>query len=151
MDIEKSFLELLYSDELDIRNRMIVVERLILSMLEDYLQRQGKALSLEYTRFCDAYVIDGFDSFHGDVAIEIKYTRRGIYTTSEIYRTIVRLTGAVANLHNILVIVVGPELDTKTSLNMRNIQAHYGFNIVLWGNAELIDLFKRRFNYNLIN
>lgn len=85
MDISKALLNIIDSDTNNICYSFMAIEKLVMVMLEDYINQQNKQFMSNYSNAShlsdhrvfkyDGNAPDGFDNFEGSTAIELKIFR----------------------------------------------------------------------------
>lgn len=146
MDIKKELLALRDNNESNIRNTYFTFENLIITMLSDYVLKQGKELLPEWKNSesnyrLDAYIPDGFDGYEGDTGIEIKFYRQRIQTRL-IYDTVGRLSMQDSKIKNLIIIMVG-EVGDKFRIQIQKEQKKLAFNLYLWDLDDLVKIFEQ--------
>ena len=108
MDIKKSILELLKS-EYNIRYSYMAIEKIILTVFEDYLKKQDKEIifskNINHRINFDAILPEGFDNISGKVAVELKIYRNNTQII-RIYDIIGRILVNSDNIDTLLLILV---------------------------------------------
>lgn len=114
------------NNENNIRNTYFTFENLIITMLSDYVLKQGKELLPEWKNSesnyrLDAYIPDGFDGYKGDTGIEIKFYRQKIQTRL-IYYTVGRISMQDSKIKNLIIMVgeVGDEFRRQIQEEQKN-------------------------------
>lgn len=135
--VEQDLLEILnMNNNTNGRYQYMVVEKLVLVMLEDYIKRQGKeffgTFQPEYTQIeYDGYAPEGFDQYKGKTAIEIKYFRHGRVPATVIYDTIGRIVLNGGNIDNLVIIFIGI-IPPSMKHQVINSNLNDSINVYLW-------------------
>lgn len=147
MDKRKAILDVLNSDSTSMRYSYMMLEKLVMIMLNDYITRQNKEFFPNYfsedRRFeYDGYAPDGFDNFIGSTIIELKIFRSSRISTNMIFDTIRRIAMHGAKFQNLLFIIVG-EIPQVVRNKINEEQQNLGFKVVLWDTNDLIRIFNK--------
>lgn len=144
MDKQKVILDILSSDN-NMRYTYMIIEKLVMVMLEDYINKQnkefipnysGEGRSFEY----DGYAPDGFDNFIGSTVIELKIFRSGRIPYKIIYDTIERISMGGIQFHNLLFITIG-EVPQITRNRIYEELQNISFKVSFWDTNDLMKIF----------
>lgn len=144
MDIKKALLEIVDSKTYG-RHAYLMVEKLIISMLQNHLQEQGKKITFDDERryvIPDAVLPDGIDDIEGRIAVEIKMYRNSHMSLKYIYDTIGRYSMRSNDFDKLLFIAVSeiPQ-NIKKRIKMEN--ERLNFEVIIWDINDLVNLFEK--------
>ncbi len=146
MDIKRTLLEIVNS-EANIRYSYIGIEKLILTMLEDYVKKQEKKIFVQSSNIDGGYIFDallpdGIDKIVGKVAIEIKMYRYNRMLLRVIHDIIGKISMKGGDIDTLLLIIVNeiPE-DVKKRINEE--QNQLKFDLLIWDINDLVDMFSK--------
>lgn len=148
MDIKKALLELINSEKNGYS--YYAIEKLIVVMLKDYLESQGKRLVTGYRDgriIWDMILPDGIDSEEGCIAAEIK-TYRSHMSLRMIYNVIGRFLSNRGETTKLLLIIVN-ELPEGTRKRIEKEERQLNFKLIIWDVNDLARIFSN--NENLFN
>lgn len=144
MDIKKSILELLKS-EYNIRYSYIAIEKIILTVFEDYLKKQDKEIifprNINHRINFDAILPEGFDTISGKVGVELKIYRNNTQII-RIYDIIGRILVNSDNIDALLLVLV-TEVSECTKQKIYRETAHLNFKILIWDINDVVDMCRK--------
>lgn len=145
MDIKKSILELLKS-EYNIRYSYMAIEKIILTVFEDYLKKQDKEMILSRDSnqriIFDAVLPEGFDTVSGKVDVELKIYRNTGLIIRELYNIIGRIVVNKDNISTLLLMMVN-EIPDKIKEKIYRETAHLNFKILIWDIDDIVDMCRK--------
>ena len=145
MDIKKTLLEIVNS-ETSIRYSYMGIEKLILTMLEDYTMKQGKQFlespNIDGALRYDALLPDGLDEIVGKVAIEIKMYRYNRMPLRLIYDTVGRISMKGGDIDTLLLIIVN-EMPEVVRKKIDEEKKQLNFDLLIWDINNLVDIFTK--------
>ena len=125
----------------NLRINYIQMEKIVFTMLEDYLKRQGKTIEMHnQIKQFDALLPNGIDEYSKGIFVELK-----------IYRNKMALLGVTKNLINIineldsyrtLLLIVINELPKEIRIKIYNEAKKMNINLILWDVDQLVKMFE---------
>ena len=155
MDIKKIFLEMINSKAGRISSYQ-AVEKLIITMLDDYLQQQGKQLEVENAyKTYDLFLPDGIDDFSGKIAVEIKMFRNS-YNLLDVINRAINSTFMMEDDIDALLFICASEVSEKLRLSIEKRREQISKELLIWDINNLVDIFRKNEDlfietYNNIN
>ena len=144
MDIKRAMMDIVNS-ETNIRYAWLAIEKLVDTMLSDYLNKQGKAYKkrpISHNMRFDALLPDGIEDIKGIVAVEIKMARNGGILLNRMYDIIGRIALAEAPIDSLLLIIVG-EMPTQTLEHFFENEHQLRFKVHIWDINKLVEIFSQ--------
>lgn len=142
MDIKKSILELLKS-EYNIRYSYMAIEKLILTVFEDYLKKQDKEIifpkNINHRINFDAILPEGFDTISGKVGVELKIHRHSGLIIRELYNIIGRIVVNKEDISTLLLVMVN-EVPEKIKQEIYSQTERLNFRIIIWDINDVVDM-----------
>lgn len=141
LDIKKSILDLVNFEQ-NGRYSNIAIEKLILTVLKDYLKKQKKEILVQDTTpsmIFDALVPEGFDNIIGKTGIQIKVYRHTAILFRTIYDTIGRLLMRGEKIDTLLLIIVN-EVSESIKNKIYKEKDNLNFDIVVWSIDDIVNI-----------
>lgn len=142
MDIREALLELINSET--VRYSYMAIEKLIIVMMKDYLESQGKRFLAENEvihGISDMMMLDGIDNEEGCIAAEIKIYRYRQMSLRMIYDTIGRFSINRGEINKLLLIVVN-ELPEGIKKRIEERKKQLNFKLIIWDIDDLVRIFR---------
>ena len=136
VDIKKHISDWLITDTRLLRNKYIMMEKLIFIMLSDYLKQQEKTIHL-HNQF-DAIAPNGFDCFKGKTIVEIKYKTISIHFIRNIVDAAIRYENDLSNL----IIIIACDIPQSYKTRILKSVCDLNFNLAIWYINYLIKIFE---------
>lgn len=147
MTIKKMILDIANGESNSLRYSYIAIEKLVTTMLCDYISKQGKEVFSNYrvnnlNRFLeyDIYAPDGFDEYSGNTVLEIKIIRHKRQSMKIISDTIGRFATQEKQIENLIVILVGESSERIDENFVKNSSTTFKVNI--WTTDKLTEIFE---------
>ncbi|MBP2659953.1 MAG: hypothetical protein H6Q69_2985 [Firmicutes bacterium] len=144
MDIKRSLLDIINSDNNSIYYSYMTIEKLIMVMLKDYISQQNKEFISDYSNNknfdCDGYAPDGFDEFKGSTAIEIKISRTSEISIITVKKIISYFQMHGGEIQNVILIGLG-EISQNSRTRINEIIKNLNFNFFIWDINDLVNIF----------
>lgn len=140
----------LLNTENNIRSTYIALERLILVMLADYIEKQEKEFYFynSNTDKYDAYAPMGFDQFEGKTVFEFKFVRSQSASLHIIRNIISRTISFKDEIENLIIVFIG-EMSKTCTRYIKSIKGDLDFNVTVWSIEDLLVIFSH--NIELFN
>ncbi|WP_320164492.1 SIR2 family protein [uncultured Trichococcus sp.] len=148
MDIKKMILEIVNTEQNNIRYSAVAIEKLVNTVIYDYIERQGKEVFVNHrvgdkgphTEY-DIYAPDGLDDYVGRTVFDIKMVRHRMNYRRVIDHTVGRFAIQGEGIDNLIIVLVG-----ETSGNIKSTILHNSnltFNLDIWDIDKLVEICKR--------
>lgn len=141
MDIKKALLELVNSDS-NIRHSYYEIEKLIVTMLEDYSKRNKKEFLIanQFSASYDAIFPDGIEDIRGKTAVDIKIYRNPHIFLRRIYDTVGRFSMETRDFGTLLLIIFN-EIPDSMFQKIQAKRKNLNFDFVIWDLNKLVTIF----------
>ncbi len=155
MDIKQTIMDILNSDIYTTRFSIMMIEKLVLEILEDYVASQNKTFNRYYLHFnenallpdfdiesddvvfeFDGFAPEGFDNFIGKTAIEIKVYKSRRFSKNMFYDTVRKYSKLKNQIQNLLLIVIYND-GRITEQMVEEAKNKVGFNVCFWNINKL--------------
>lgn len=143
MDIKKMLLEIV-NDETNFRYSFMAIEKLVYTMMEDYLRRQNKQIfsaKMHSGALYDMLLPDGIDNVSGTVAVDIKIFRNINMLPNRIYDWIGRIALGSESFDELLIIIIN-EIPEKIRKRMLERVEQLRFGLHIWDVDDLVKIFE---------
>lgn len=118
MDIKKMILEIVNTEQNNIRYSAIAIEKLVNTVVSNYITKQGKEVFVNYPtqnkarfREYDIYAPDGLDDYVGSTVFELKMVRYRKNYRSYVNAIAERFSVPGEQFENLIIILVGETSD----------------------------------------
>lgn len=143
MDIKKMLLEIV-NDETNFRYSFMAIEKLVYTMMEDYLRRQNKRIfsaKMHSGALYDMLLPDGIDNVSGTVAVDIKIFRNINMLPNRIYDWIGRIALGSESFDELLIIIIN-EIPEKIRRRMLERVEQLRPGLHIWDVDDLVKIFE---------
>lgn len=144
MDIKNILLDIINSEESNVRHKALIIERLTVTMLNDYIRRQGKSSQsgvVDSRMIYDMFLPDGINNIEGKTIVEIKIFRNNRIMINRLYDMIEKISMHSEKIDNLLLIFVN-EMSENLKTKLLEIKAN-DFNIHIWDINDLVTIFSQ--------
>ncbi len=144
VDIKKAILEIANTKEIN-RYKGAAIEKIVCTMLQDYLQKEKKGCLLENRYVNHSYDLllpDGIKHIKGRTAVEIKCFRQEYIPYKRIF-DVIKKTEVTETDIDVLLFIFANEVSEKTISLIKSEGANLNFCIEVWDIDDLVDVFKQ--------
>lgn len=144
MDIKNILLDIINSEESNVRHKALIIERLTVTMLNDYIRRQGKNSQsgvVDSRMIYDMFLPDGINNIEGKTIVEIKIFRNNRIMINRLYDMIEKISMHSEKIDNLLLVFVN-EMSENLKTKLLEIKAN-DFNIHIWDINDLVTIFSQ--------
>ncbi|KST88943.1 USG protein [Lactococcus lactis subsp. lactis] len=136
--IKKLILDIMYDDKLNSRNRYTFVEKLVNTMMKDYISKQEKPVYINYLDKSktnnsiieyDLYAPNGFDDYIEKTVIEISLFHSSPMLRHTLRHKIERFENNNYELKNIIILTMNERLNSEL---LADLNEHARLNVYLW-------------------
>ena len=145
MDIKNKFFDIIDMDSASYKYSGLAVEKLVSTVVCDYISKQGKKAFTNYTVKetngmweHDIYAPEGFDDYIGETVLEIKIIRHRNQYKRMLYNTVKRLAKLPSKVRNVIIIVVGESSDEINEQVIKN--SNTTFELSIWTVDKLTEI-----------
>ena len=147
MNIKKMILDIINKESNSLRHSYIAIEKLVTTMLCDYISRQEKEVFSDYRvessnklLIYDIYAPDGFDEYNGSTVLEVKIARDKRHYKRLINDTVGRFATQEKRMENLIIILVGESPDILGENLVKYSSTTFKVNI--WTIDKLTEVFE---------